>query len=430
MHPFAPSALPRPSGSPDVAAPVRTSRGASLRGAHRPGHRRRPAAVVPALLSGALLLGPAACGGGSGGATAGHSPGTESTLVEVEGGQVRLVPVVAGLEHPWGMAFLPDGDILVTERPGRLRIVRDGTLLPGAVEGIPQVSARGQGGLLDVRLHPRFEENRWVYLTYAKPVEGGATTALFRGRLEGDRLVDGEDLFVADAATGAGQHFGSRLAFDGEGHLFMTVGDRGDRNAAQDRSNHQGSVLRLMEDGTVPPDNPFVGQADVRPEIWSWGHRNPQGLTFHPSTGSLWATEHGPQGGDELNRILPGRNYGWPVVTFGREYGPLRQRISEDTVREGIESPATQWTPSIGASGLAVYTGDAMSAWTGDLFAGGLALAHVVRVSLDGDRVTGEEPFLEEVGERVRDIRDGPDGFLYLLLDAPQGALVRLEPGV
>ena len=379
------------------------------------------------LLAGGLMAAAAACGGANGGGNSG-SPAVGGTTVRVEGGAVRLVPVVSGLEHPWGMAFLPDGDILVTERPGRLRIIRDGVLLPQPVEGVPPVSARGQGGLLDVRFHPDFQENRWVYLTYAKAVEGGATTALHRARLEGDRLVEGEDLFVANAVTGAGQHFGSRLAFDGEGYLFMTVGDRGERDAAQDRSNHQGTVLRLMEDGSVPADNPFVGQDGVLPEIWSWGHRNPQGLTFHPDTGELWATEHGPQGGDELNRILPARNYGWPVVTFGREYGPLRQRISDVTEREGIESPVTQWTPSIGASGLAVYTGNALPGWRGDLFAGGLARTNVVRISLEGEAVTEEEHFLQEVGERVRDVRDGPDGHLYLLLDAPRGSLVRLEP--
>jgi len=326
------------------------------------------------------------------------------------------------------MAFLPNGDILITERPGRLRMVRNGALLPDPVPGTPEVGARGQGGLLDVQVHPDFATNGLVYLTYSKPVQGGATTALFRGRLEGDRLVEGVDLFVADAASGRGEHFGSRLAFDGEGHLFMTIGDRADRPSAQDRSNHKGSVLRLREDGSVPPDNPFLDYPGVRPEIWSWGHRNPQGLTFHPHTGELWSTEHGPQGGDELNRILPGGNYGWPVVTFGREYGPLRQRISDVTEREGIASPATQWTPSIGASGLAFYTGDRIPAWTGDLFAGGLAEANVVRITLEGNEVVGEEKLLADHGRRIRDVRDGPDGFLYLLVDAPDAPLIRLEP--
>jgi aldose sugar dehydrogenase len=344
------------------------------------------------------------------------------------GTAVQVVTVVDGLEHPWSMAFLPDGDLLITERPGRLRRVRNGTLLPDPIAGIPEVHARGQGGLLDVQLHPAFADNGWVYLTYSKSVPGGATTALFRGRLEGDRLVEGADLFVADAVSQRGEHFGSRLAFDGEGHLFMTVGDRADRPSAQDRSDHQGTVLRLRDDGSVPPDNPFVGEPGVRPEIWSWGHRNPQGLTFHPTTGELWSTEHGPQGGDELNRILPGRNYGWPEVTFGREYGPARARISRESEREGMESPVTEWTPSIGASGLAFYTGDRIPSWTGSLFAGGLAQANLVRITLEGNQVRGEEKLLEDYGRRIRDVRDGPDGFLYLLVDAPEAPLVRLEP--
>ena len=391
----------------------------------RPPPRGRPESAPYPWLPLALLLLPASgCTGGDPGSA---GQGGEAR-VATSSAELRVVTVVDGLEHPWSMAFLPDGDLLITERPGRLRIVRDGVLLPEPVAGTPEVRARGQGGLLDVHLHPAFADNGWVYLTYSKPVPGGVTTALFRGRLEGDRLVEGADLFVAETPSDRGQHFGSRLAFDGEGHLFMTIGDRGDRDSAQDRSNHHGTVLRLREDGSVPPDNPFVGQPGVRPEIWSWGHRNPQGLAFHPTTGELWSTEHGPQGGDELNRILPGRNYGWPVVTFGREYGPLQQRISDVTEREGIESPVTHWTPSIGASGLAFYTGDRVPSWTGSLFAGGLAQANVVRITLEGNGVRGEEKILEDYGRRIRDVRDGPDGFLYLLVDAPEAPLVRLEP--
>jgi glucose/arabinose dehydrogenase len=346
--------------------------------------------------------------------------------------------VAGGLENPWSMDWLPNGDMLVTERPGRIRIVRNGMLLPGEVEGVPTVRARGQGGLLEVKVHPDFARNQYLYLTMSKPsdAEGSeGTTALMRGKLVDDRLTDLEELFEAKAWSGGGNHFGSRIVFDGNGHLFMTVGDRGARpdpatvfeHPAQDRSNHQGTVLRLNEDGTVPSDNPFVGQSDMLPEIWSYGHRNPQGLAMHPETGDLWDTEHAPQGGDEVNLVLPGLNYGWPVIGWGLQYGG--SVIHESTHRDGMQQPRYIWVPSIGASGLMIYDGDQFPLWRGNLFAGGLAGENIGRLMLDGQSIIGEERVFDGMG-RVRDIRQGPDGFIYVATEhrgAPS-SIYRLEP--
>jgi glucose/arabinose dehydrogenase len=285
----------------------------------------------------------------------------------------------------------------------------------------------GQGGLLDVALHPRFAENRFVYLTYSKAVDGGNnTTALARGRLDGTTLTDVKDIFVADAVSNATLHFGSRLAFGRDGLLYMTVGERNDRNRAQDTNNHAGKVLRLRDDGTVPPDNPFVGQAGFKPEIYSYGHRNLQGLAVHPETGQVWQTEHGPQGGDELNLIQPGRNYGWPVVTLGREY--TGEAITNQPWREGMEQPVQVWVPSIALSGMAFYTGTRFPAWKGSLFVGGLAGQQVSRVVFSPRGPIGREPLFAELKQRIRDVRQGPDGLLYLLVDAAQGGILRIEP--
>lgn len=350
----------------------------------------------------------------------------------------RVVTIAEGLENPWSMAFLPNGDMLITERPGRLRILRDGALLPDPVAGVPQVRARGQGGLLDIALHPDFASNRLVYLSFSKPNEDGSegTTAVARGRWENDRLNDVEEIFEARAWSRGGNHFGSRLAFDRDGYLFLTVGDRAVRpgleiarsHPAQDLSNHQGSVIRLHDDGRVPADNPFVGQDGALPEIWSYGHRNLQGLAVHPETGDLWETEHGAQGGDELNRILPGRNYGWPVIGYGVNYGG--EVIHEGTSAAGMEQPAHYWVPSIATSGLLVYTGDRFPGWKGSIFVGGLAGQQIARLTMDGQRVASEETLIEGMG-RVRDIRQGPDGLIYVAFDDRRGGqtpIVRLEP--
>ena len=338
----------------------------------------------------------------------------------------RVVTVVDGLEHPWGMAFLPDGSILVTERPGRLRLVRNGVLEPEPIAGVPEVWARGQGGLLDVAVHPDFERNRLVYLSYSKPGPNGATTAVARGRLVDGRLEDVEDIFVADAWTNRGQHFGSRLVFDGKGHLFISVGDRGVMQEAQNPSNHQGTIIRLHDDGRVPADNPFVGREGFRPEIYAYGIRSPQGLALHPETGELWETEHGPRGGDEINLILPGRNYGWPTITYGINYDGTK--ISDHTHMEGMEQPLHYWVPSIATSGLAFYTGDKFPGWKGDVFVGGLAGQQLVRLRFDGTRRVAIEVLLTELKRRIRDVRNGPDGYLYLLVDEENAPMLRLEP--
>ena len=349
----------------------------------------------------------------------------------------RVVKVADGLINPWSMAFLPGGDMLITERPGRLRLVRNGVLRMAPIEGVPEVLVEGQGGLFDVVLHPDFESNRLVYLTYAKPIGDGseATTAVARGRFENDRLSDVEDVFVAKTQGRPG-HYGGRLAFDEEGYLFVTVGERmapstGDLEAhpAQDISNHHGTVNRLHDDGSVPTDNPFVGEKDVLPEIWSYGHRNQQGLAIHPETGDIWITEHGPQGGDELNRVLPALNYGWPVIGYGVNYR-TGSVIHEGTLRDGIEAPTHFWVPSIATSGLMVYTGNVFPAWKGDIFAGGLAGQQIARLTMDGQRVVREETLLHGTG-RVRDIRQGPDGYIYVAIDGRDGpptAVVRFEP--
>jgi glucose/arabinose dehydrogenase len=347
----------------------------------------------------------------------------------------RVVTVADGLVNPWSMAFLPGGDMLITERPGRLRIVRQGKLLAAPVSGVPMVFAEGQGGLLDVVPHPAFASNRLLYLSYSKPLAGGeSTTAVVRGRFENDRLTGMEELF--EAKTRGRGHYGSRIAFDGNGYMFVTVGERqvpstGDleKHPAQDLSNHHGVVVRLHDDGRVPMDNPFVGRQGALPEIWSYGHRNPQGLAIHPVTGDIWVTEHGPQGGDELNLVQPGKNYGWPVVGYGVNYR-TGLAIHEGTHREGMEPPVHFWVPSIGASGLMFYTGDRFPEWKGNLFAGGMALQQMARLVMDGQRVVHEETLLHGLG-RVRDIRQGPDGSIYVAIEDRDGAptaVVRLEP--
>jgi aldose sugar dehydrogenase len=346
--------------------------------------------------------------------------------IQSEQATFRVVPVATGLEHPWGMAFLPGGDILITERPGRLRILRAGVLEPEPIAGVPPVYASGQGGLLDVALDPEFASNRVIYLSYAAAGDGGYSTKVARARLGVGRLENLEVIFTAEPLARSSHHFGSRLAFDAGGHLFITVGERGRGERAQDLGDLNGSVIRLNPDGSVPEDNPFVGTAGARPEIFSYGHRNPQGLAIHPESGIPWLHEHGAQGGDEVNIVRPGANYGWPVITYGIDYSGAP--IGEGTHKEGMAQSIHYWVPSIAPSGMAFYGGDPFPEWRGDLFVGALAGELLARLELDGERVVAEERLLEgEIG-RIRDVRVGPDGYLYLLTDESDGALYRLEP--
>jgi glucose/arabinose dehydrogenase len=341
-----------------------------------------------------------------------------------EGPSLRIVKIAEGLEYPWGLAFLPDGSILVTERTGRLRIIREGKLEEAWIPGVPNVVVKAQAGLMDVAVHPRFSENHWIYLTYSKHGRGDSP-ALMRARFDGHRLTDGRDIFVADAWSDSGGNTGSRIVFGHDGMIYMSVGDRHQPRFAQDTTNHAGKILRLRDDGTIPDDNPFVGQPGVRPEIFTFGNRNPQGLAIDPRTGALFETEHGPRGGDEINLLDRGRNYGWPVITYGINYdGSV---ITNERARQGMEQPLVYWVPSIGPSGLVLYTGDRFPEWKGNLFVGAMAGTHLRRVVLDGTRVTHEERLLRSLHQRIRDVRQGPDGFLYLLTDSNYGEVLRLE---
>ncbi|MFQ5625549.1 MAG: PQQ-dependent sugar dehydrogenase [Methyloligellaceae bacterium] len=338
----------------------------------------------------------------------------------------RVVTIADGLVHPWGMAFLPDGRMLVTERPGRLRIVTAHGHVSKPVTGLPKIAAIGQGGLLDVALHPDFKANRLVYFSFAEPGPGGQGTAVARARLEGNALKDATTIFRQKPKLSGGFHFGSRLVFARDGTLYISMGDRGRMKRAQDRRNHQGTIARVNADGSIPKDNPFVNNPDALPEIYTYGNRNVQGMALNPWTGIVWAQEHGPKGGDEVNILKPGANYGWPVITYGIDYdGSI---ISDLTHKQGMEQPVLHWTPSIAPSGMAFYDGDKFPQWKGDLFVGALKDRHLRRIDLDGETVKGQEMLLNELRERIRDVRSGPDGYLYVLTDAPDGRLIRIEP--
>jgi glucose/arabinose dehydrogenase len=349
------------------------------------------------------------------------------------------------LDHPWGIAFLPDGGMLVTERPGRLRVIRNGVLDPTPIGPLPAMLARSLGGLLDVSLHPRFAENRLIYLTYSKPgaEEGSATTAVYRARWDGgSTLADGRDILVANAYHGgpgsdqsmgpAAGSYGSRLAWDSKGLLYVTLGDRNIGKMAQEPGSHIGKILRIRDDGTVPPDNPFAGKAGYLPEIYTLGHRNPLGLAFNPANGELWSTEQGPQGGDELNLIQAGKNYGWPRVSLGRNYDGTR--VGEGFSAAGYEEPVVFWVPAIAISGLSFYDGDRFPSWKGNAFIAGLRAntgQHIQRVQFNAKGLpTGREILLSELKQRLREVKPGPDGFLYVLTDETFGAILRVEPPI
>lgn len=354
------------------------------------------------------------------------SPAVE---VDSEAGPVRVVTIAEGLQTPWSLAFLPDGRMLVTERAGTMRIVSSSGERSAPLAGIPDVHAQGQGGLLDVVLGPDFGDDRRIYFSYAQPTGRGARTAVARAVLDPDslRLDQVEVIFTQDDDPPGRHHWGSRLVFARDGTLFVTLGDRFmHRDLAQTLDNHYGKIVRINPDGTVPADNPFVDQPGAKPEIFSYGHRNLQGAALHPESGVLWTHEHGPQGGDEVNVGKAGANYGWPVITYGREY-VTGGRIGEGTERADVEPPLHHWTPSIAPSGMAFYTGDAFPRWRGNLFVGALRGQLLSRLELDGERVVGEERFLTELGSRIRDVRQGPDGGLYLL-DESHGRILKLEP--
>ncbi len=352
---------------------------------------------------------------------------TPAQVITTETETMRIAEITRGLEHPWGMAFLPDGRILVTERPGRLRLVENGQLLPQPVSGLPAIVAQGQSGLLDVALHPDFADNQMVYIAYTAARDRGISTDVARGRLVGLNLTDVEVIFRGNRGTTTGRHFGARLVFDRQGYLYVGLGDHGQRDRAQDPADHAGSVIRIHDDGRVPADNPYQQHSDWQPEIFSIGNRNIQGAALHPQTGEFWTHEHGPQGGDEINIIRSGRNYGWPVITYGVNYG-TGTRIGIGTHKEGMEQPLYHWTPSIAPSGMAFYTGDRFPNWRGNLFVGALRGQMLVRLTLEGEKVVAEERMLQNQVGRIRDVRQGPDGNIYLLTDARNGALLRLEP--
>ncbi len=349
---------------------------------------------------------------------------------------VRAVSVLKGLYHPWGLAFLPDGRMLLTERRGTMRLVDGGKLVEKPVAGIPAAAEHGQGGLLDVALHPKYAENGWIYWTYNAGKPGEFGTELARGKLGGTRespvMTNVEVLFQMQPKSAAGVHFGSRIVFDRQGYLYMTLGDRGDSpdkgaaHRAQQLNDHAGKSIRLHDDGRVPADNPFVKTPGARPEIFSYGHRNMQGAALHPETGRVWEHEHGPQGGDEINVLAAGSNYGWPVITYGANYGS-GTKIGEGTTKEGIVAPLHYWVPSIAPSGMAFYTANNFPKWQGNLFVGALAKQALVRLTLNGEKVVSEERMFDGKLGRIRDVRQGPDGNLYLLTDATDGELIRIE---
>lgn len=362
-----------------------------------------------------------------------HGPVQPSDNVpEATGWDIEVV--VDNLEHPWSIAWLPDASILITERPGRIKIIHDGIVTNDIVEGLPAIFVSGQGGLLDVSLHPDFETNRYVYLVYASGTEDANRTTVGRGRLEGNMLIDFKSIFRVSQDKSGGQHFGSRMLWLPGKTFLLSIGDGGNRpesldgefirNQAQNLSSHLGKILHMKDDGTPADDNPFLNHEGALPEIWTLGHRNVQGLALDPETGRVWANEHGSRGGDELNLIKGGRNYGWPIVTYSREYfGP---RISDKTSKTGMEDPKIVWTPAQSPSGLAFYTGDRYPDWKDNLFSGGLRGEQVRRIILDGENVSGEESLT--IGRRVRDIHQGPDGYLYLLTDEENGSLLRIIP--
>lgn len=345
-------------------------------------------------------------------------------LIRSECGNFRIDTLFTGLKNPWGMVWLPDGKILVTERTGQIRVFEDETYSGEDLTGLPEIHQQGQGGLMDIQLHPRYAENGWVYISFVKPGQAGGNTALMRFQLTGNHIHHTELLYQANPQSKSGVHFGSRIVFDKRGYLYLSTGERGTKENAQDLSNDMGKIHRLHDDGRIPADNPFANQQGAKPSIWSYGHRNVQGLAYDASNDILYATEHGPRGGDELNSIEKGKNYGWPVITYGIDYSGAI--ISELTGKEGMEQPIHYWTPSIGPCGLLYYTGIRYPGWKDNLFAGALARTHVARIEVRNERYVHEEKLLQGIG-RVRHIAQSPSGFIFVLTEDP-GMLLKLIP--
>lgn len=353
-------------------------------------------------------------------------PDQPGDIIESEVLNFYVQTVAEGLGVPWGMAFLPSGDVLITERDGDLRLIRDGQLVEDSVGGVPEVVARGQGGLLDIELHPDFENNGWIYMSYSKPGDGGTMTAITRVRFNEESLsvTDHEEIYVGTPFTNARHHFGSRIAFDHDGYLYFSIGDRGDMSTAQDINNSMGNLFRLYDDGKVPEDNPFVGR-DGLDEIFAYGLRNIQGMATHPETGVIWTNLHGPRGGDELNvHNKPGANYGWPEITYGINYNG--STITEHTEKEGMEQPVMHWTPSIAPSGMTFVSSDRYPAWKGDALNGALSFQLISRIVLDGEEFVHEERILDGIG-RIRDVHEAPDGYIYFTNES-NGTLNRIVP--
>jgi glucose/arabinose dehydrogenase len=337
-----------------------------------------------------------------------------------------LENIIEGLGVPWGMAFISANQLLVTEREGNIKLLDTRSKALTTLQGTPDVFAEGQGGLLDVAVPPDFSPGDWIYFTFVRDRDGEGVTVLARARLADNKLVQWQDLLETQSATTSGNHFGSRIAFDETGHVYFGVGDRGERPNSQDLANHAGSVMRLTRDGRIPQDNPFIGRDDVLPEIWSYGHRNPQGMAYDPEHKRLWLIEHGPRGGDEINLVVPGRNYGWPVISYGKEYwGPMA--VGEGTHREGMEQPVKQYTPSIAPGSLLLYSGKAFPAWRGNLFAGALKLRHINRVTLDKEgKAIAEERLLTDLDERIRALAEDPQGWIWFSTDS--GRIYVIKP--
>lgn len=334
----------------------------------------------------------------------------------------NIKKVVEGFSIGWGMVFLPSGDLLITERSGKLLIFSNGKL--DEINGVPQVYARGQGGLLDIILHPDYEKNGWIYISYSHPFESGGNTAILRAKLNGKNLIEKEIIYKAEPGTTAGVHYGSRMAFDREGYLYFSVGDRGKMNDAQDITKHNGKIHRIKDDGTIPEDNPFVNSPGAIKSIFAYGNRNPQGLIMHPITGEIWSTEHGPKGGDEINIIQKGKNYGWPEISFGINYdGSILTPYSE---KEGMQQPIFYWTPSIAPCGMTYVTSEKYPGWKGNILSGSLSFRYLERTILDGEKVIGREKLLEDIG-RVRNVIQGPDGYIYISVENP-GVIYKLVP--